>query len=413
MGCENMTAIDIISYTELLSKLEGPSSNHLLLGNGFNNSLGIMTNYSEIFDRMKQDYADYQKMEDRIKENGYDIEFLIKELKGMVQHSDDSFLTSYIGRKIKMDFMKATNEIVQENIKSVYAEKNKEIHLLLKNFTNYFTLNFDPFLYLLLMKFKKEKTDGNALAFQNTFRFIKQDLDANQKEIFTKIEKARNKGSLSITVDESKNEGLSGTDKNLFTKLVKRYFKDEQWSPRDIDRVCDQIWKQENQEKPLEVNDGFLFENFQLDSSEQNLFFLHGAFHINQKGRKIKKITQTQNAAFSKRLEKIIHDDNQDIVCVFTGTTEGKVKEIDNSSYLKKCLDELSNLKGALVILGCSLDGNDNHIFKGINQSGIEEIYISSCNETKEKDYKKALEIFTNKSITLFDYKTISYNSND
>ena len=44
--------------------------------------------------------------------------------------------------------MKAAHEIVKSKIKNIYAEKNEGIHILLKNFANYFTLNYDSFLYL-------------------------------------------------------------------------------------------------------------------------------------------------------------------------------------------------------------------------------------------------------------------------
>ena len=147
---------DIINYTELLSRLK-VRPNHLLLGNGFNNSLGIKTNYSEIFRRMKKYYSGYRKVEERIKDNGYDVEFLIKTLNGMIQDDDSSFLSGYIERKIKMDFMKVTSEIVQESVQAVYKVSHERIYSLLMNFDNYFTLNFDPLLYLILMRLKREK----------------------------------------------------------------------------------------------------------------------------------------------------------------------------------------------------------------------------------------------------------------
>ena len=35
-------------------------------------------------------------------------------------------------------------------------KKNEGIYLLLREFTNYFTLNYDSFLYMLLLKYKKD-----------------------------------------------------------------------------------------------------------------------------------------------------------------------------------------------------------------------------------------------------------------
>ena len=47
----------IINYKQLLIELrKTEQDNHLLLGNGFNNSLGINTSYKGIFERMKSLY---------------------------------------------------------------------------------------------------------------------------------------------------------------------------------------------------------------------------------------------------------------------------------------------------------------------------------------------------------------------
>ena len=78
--------------------------------------------------------------------------------------------------------MKSAYGIVKENIKEVYQEKTQGVHLLLKNFSNYFTLNYDPLLYLLLMKFKKNNEDI-SIAFSNTELFIQDDLNKQQNSI--------------------------------------------------------------------------------------------------------------------------------------------------------------------------------------------------------------------------------------
>ena len=72
-----------------------------------------------------------------------DIENLDREVK----KEDDN--------KIKLDFMQALHSIVKSQIKHVYAEQNEGIYILLSQFDNYFTLNYDSFLYLLLLKYRK------------------------------------------------------------------------------------------------------------------------------------------------------------------------------------------------------------------------------------------------------------------
>lgn len=143
----------LINYTEMLSEID-EKENHLLLGNGFNYSLGVNTGYKNIFDVMKEQNSSYNNL--TIENGNYDIEGIIGRLKENIDNSDKEFLHIFINNQVKKDFIKACFSIVKDSIKNIYEEKNKGLGLLFKNFTKYFTLNYDPFLYLLLLKFKKK-----------------------------------------------------------------------------------------------------------------------------------------------------------------------------------------------------------------------------------------------------------------
>ena len=406
-----MTEIPLISYSKLLAELKENNINHLLLGNGFNSSLGIKTSYLEIFSRMKNNYSEYDQMETFMKGAGYDIEKMIGHLKKQVKSTEEVFLEKYIQRKIKLDFMKATNEIVQENIKNVYSKNVQGIHLLLKNFTNYFTLNYDPFLYLLLLKFKKDiDSTTNSVVFQNTISFIEDDLNSSNQHIYSKIKEAKNNGKLTVTVSgKIISVDLNNVKKTQFISSVKTYFNDESWKKQDIDKVCNLIWNEEENEPKLEVQDSFSGEDFD-PTKYQNLYFLHGAFHIKKNRRTIQKITAKRNKAFCEKLEEAVHSEDKEIICVLKNRSEDKMGDINANNYLKKCFEDLSGVTGALVILGSSLDKSDQHIFDQINQSNVTKIYISSSKEHKGRDINWAKQLFYNqKEITLFDYKTISY----
>ena len=310
--------------------------------------------------------------------------------------------------KVKLDFMNATNEIVQENIKNVYQDNNQGIHLLLKNFTNYFTLNYDPFLYLLLLKFKKDENANNdALTVQNTSLFQEEDLNQSKNNIYSEIKKAWENGHIQISINSQID--LKTIKKGSFEAIIKEYSKKENkgWNSKDIKKACDEIWKKNNQPE-LDVNDGFQKELFQ-SNDPQNLYFLHGAFQIVKSKNDIKKITAKQNKPFVQKLEETIHSEDKNIVCVLTYQSEEKKAEIEENQYLKKCFDDLSKIDGSLVILGSSLTENDKHIFEQINKSSVNKIYISSCREKSEEDFGRAKMLLTDKEIALFDYKTISY----
>ena len=163
------------------------------------------------------------------------------------------------------------------------------------------------------------------------------------------------------------------------------------------------------------MNDGFtsgqLFEiKPQIDKYIQNVFFLHGAFHIYKDGKSIYKITKTQDKALYERLEEIVDSKSQDIVCVFSD--KNKLDEINENRYLKYSLDKLLTLKGAVVIIGSSLHKNDNHIFQNINKSEVSKIYYSSSLSSMDTHNEKLKELFPSKEIILFDRDTISYSSN-
>ncbi len=410
-----MNEIKLITYNEILESLNSDKS-HLLLGNGFNNSLGIKTDYKSIFEGMKDGYKGYKDLNRVIEADGYDIEKVIGRLKGQIIEADNKdFLDNYISTKIKLDFMKSTHEIVKEQIKNIYQEKNEEIFLLFKCFKNYFTLNYDSFLYLLLMKFKKatlNEANGEAIAIQNTLKFQESDMNS-ESEVYTKIQQAYDEGSLSIDVaGKEVVRKLNILSKTKFVSEVKEYYKNE-YNGKIIERAVNLLWKRKEEEERkriLSVNDGFLFHQddfLYINKKTQNLFFLHGAFHIYEKNEKIYKMTQKSDKALYERLEKILENENEEVVCVFTDAN--KTVEINKNVYLSTASEKLLTLEGSMVIIGSSLSENDNHIFTKINKRKIDTINLASQECDKTDDYTKATNIFVDKKIILFDRNTISY----
>lgn len=179
--------IILLSYKEVIEKLHDQECN-LLLGNGFNRGLGVNTSYQSIFEKMiENDHGIYKDVSQIVRESNYDLEIFIGKLIGDIKNENE-FLKKYIGNKIKYDFMRAAHEIVKSEIKNIYTEKNEGIFLLFKNFTNYFTLNYDSFLYLLLLNFKLE--EKRTIAIQPSLKFIEEDMNEDQNDIYTEIKEA-------------------------------------------------------------------------------------------------------------------------------------------------------------------------------------------------------------------------------
>ena len=215
-----------------------------------------------------------------------------------------------------------------------------------------------------------------------------------------------------VDEDGETQKKLDKCKKTECTTAVKMRLENQGFSSRDIEKAIDIAYKENKQHPILGVNDGFLGNEFKPKIlAMQNLFFLHGAFHIYKNNKLVEKITQSQDKALYERLEEIIDSEEMDIVCVFAGTSKDKTKDIGENEYLRKGFEELSNLTGCLMIFGSSLSENDRHIYEEINKGKISNIYVSSCEDDKDKVDKRSREIFPNKKVILFDYKTVSYES--
>ena len=264
------------------------------------------------------------------------------------------------------------------------------------------------------MRFKKSiinEINKEAIAIQNSLKFQEDDMN-NTSEVYTKIQQAYDEGSLVIDVAGKKEtRKLNILSKTKFLSEIKDYYKNK-YKGKTLKKAVDLLWKRKEEERKriLTVNDGFLFDsdNFPYKTQEtQNLFFLHGAFHIYEKNGYSYKITQKSDKALYERLEEILNNKSEEVVCVFTNAN--KDKEINKNVYLSTALKKLSTLEGSMVIIGSSLSENDNHIFSKINKSKIDTIYLATQECDKINHYNKASNLLTNKKIILFDWNTISY----
>lgn len=399
-------------YEYVLNELEkSKPNNHLLLGNGFNLSLGVKTDYKSIFERMKKNNQDFET----VITQDFDLENFIGGCKDNIKeegnpHSD--FMKRYFHNKIKLDFMRAVTQIVTKEIKNIYQVKNEDIYLLLEKFDSFFTLNYDPFLYQLLMAYKNKDKD-EAVVFKHSLPEMKRMLNEESQKILDEIEEGYENGRLTINIsDEPKVLVLKKLKKADFTSEMKIYFRGR-IADKDIVKVVNYFWeeKDSNEKRVLDkVDDGFGLFGKELrfqNLKTQNLFFLHGAFHIYERGKSIYKITQKSEKALYQRIEDIVEDDEERIICIFSD--DGKEEEIRRNDYLNRGLNRLSELDGSMLIIGSSLADNDSHILYSINSSNIDKIYISCSESTIEGVSSSAKKYFPDKHIVFFDQFSISY----
>lgn len=164
------------------------------------------------------------------------------------------------------------------------------------------------------LAYKKNDTT-ESIAFEYTLPFI--------KEILEEIENGYQSGILTINMgSDQKKLALNMLTKSDFEKEMKLYFG-KKASTSGLKKAIDHFWntKDSKNTKVLEkIDDGFglfgkeiTFKNPQT----QNLFFLHGAFHIYQRGKTIHKITQQSEKALYQKIEEVVEDADENIICVF------------------------------------------------------------------------------------------------
>lgn len=171
----------------------------------------------------------------------------------------------------------------------------------------------------------------------------------------------------------------------------------------------------------LKINDGFSssfgsgpWVSYDLNSHQSNIFYLHGALHIFDRGSEIIKTTfsRTQECLKEQTLRYI----NNNIYPIFVseGTSEQKLTKIIHNRYLDHCYRSLFGIgskKGRdnMVILGTLLKSNDNHIQEAILNNNVSNIYFGVGNE----DEQVALQTFVKKlekkqkKCCFYDYKTV------
>lgn len=419
--------------------------NNILLGNGFNLSLDVDTSYQAIFEKMKNNNSALEDIQALALEYNYDVEKILEEVRNSisVDESQNSGvkLKSYIGdcvdRSLRTDFIRSTVDIVDEEINMApFWGDSLPIRNFLGLFGNYFSTNFDPLLYLIFLRFRYRDDVPPETLIELADSFV-------QSETFTQLRRPIEIASLrgkneSVTVQalwagDRKNitdhffaflendkavleRQLSGTyllqidDKEtleLSKKQINTAIKMALNSDRGIERDVDDPLKV----RTLQMDDGFrrrgrssrLLHQVESEGVKQNVFYLHGAFHlflhrdetgINRKirftgnTRKCRSDINNPNKIGSGEYKFLLSKIKEEVrlyedclTVVLKSTSEEKDKEIQTLSYLQDANNAYRNMKGTLVILGCSLAQNDVHLLSYLNgaceKGSISRVFLS------------------------------------
>ena len=143
------------------------------------------------------------------------------------------------------------------------------------------------------------------------------------------------------------------------------------------------------------------------------IYFLHGALHIVRQGKSLIKLSWDGTKGKLKQLIKASIEKGHYPIFVSEGDSSKKKYQIDTNRYLRKCLQALQHVDGALVIFGLSLDpAFDKHIIDAIHAAkGLQRIYFGVYGDDHEMNnaefLKYARSIGLHKKLTLFQSRSV------
>ncbi|HEY0280951.1 MAG TPA: DUF4917 family protein [Solirubrobacterales bacterium] len=124
----------------------------------------------------------------------------------------------------------------------------------------------------------------------------------------------------------------------------------------------------------------------------QRIHFLHGGLHLFDTGSQLKKITWRRTGI---PLVDQIRDALAENVyprVVTEGTSEEKLARIEHSPYLHRGLKSLKACHGTLFVHGHSLDPNDEHVLRRIEDSRVEALFVSLHGDPDSEDNRRIAE---------------------
>ncbi len=149
------------------------------------------------------------------------------------------------------------------------------------------------------------------------------------------------------------------------------------------------------------------------NSSNQNVFYLHGALPLFDTGAEIIKEEYKDGVFIIENIRERI-DRGESPVFVTAGNGNEKLEHITHNKYLAHCYDKFAEITGSLITFGFSFSEHDSHIIDAINRAAnfgvrtaecLRSVYIGVYTESDEKWIEGIRHKFACK-VNIFDAKT-------
>ena len=421
----------LLTWDEVKKELNGDCT--VLLGNGFSRSYCNKSfDQKEILSRMDSlsGLANIVDIEKCIKDTQSKIQDILPETT-----VPKSIINGWIKKQLHKEFISTLYDLMPKSLNDI-EDFNEDKVLLYRQFFNkfdkVFTLNYDPLLYWMLMKFinygneeyvnysnlsedlkniekntkeyesLKKKVDKSNEKCLKTVRTEMYEKYLEDKDYYKMTLSCKDEILIEKTLKEAQKQFLIKWDKlsdNLYHALEEN--KDENATLKEesenLDNIANSTLEKKLQEVEtnkqalkIQINDGFNSEIWSPNMN-QTIFYLHGAFHIMNNGTDILKVKAEESNKMVDKIKKKWEEGFEPLT-VLESSPEDKLNRIQQSQYLTKCFNELKNISGTLVTHGLSFMHSDQHIIDAINEnSKLEKIYIGVWERISD-DIKNAFQ---------------------
>ena len=127
------------------------------------------------------------------------------------------------------------------------------------------------------------------------------------------------------------------------------------------------------------------------DSGRQNIFYMHGALHLFDGGHEVQKYTWNNTGiALVDQILEALESDRYPIY-VSEGTSQSKLERVMHSGYLTRGYRSLSQIGGSLFVFGHSLQANDEHVLRCIEESKVNKVLVSIFGDPNTPDNQRII----------------------
>ena len=386
-SAEQVSRYRFLGYREAMEELLDDRSRqkNVFIGNGFNLALGVNTSYYSLSESLLR-HATIEKL---FKDEELDPE-LYRKIKDNPQETEQ--LICGICDHYHKAFVK---EIFYDRIlyraRSKYNQK--AVAQFLKPFDMYFTINYDPLLYLILLSMGGEKPEKNSF-YRRIKRIYCGEVKAQEEKTGTPLEDFTPRQLYDISTHIMKGD-LPPHKRDLVFRIIRDIRKEKFITFRDGftgPKGKDQWWR----------------PSLKLGKGDVDLFYLHGSTFFYEEGRAIKKRVSDKRRGFITMLAE-----EGSPMCVFEADKQDKLDKINNNGYLSYCRDELRTIKDDLCIVGWSCQDCDDHLVACINENkNLTRMFVSCYGKEKNEmsgTAKRYADKFEDKEIVFWDVSTAPF----